>query len=142
MVLCVAPYVAQRFYSLWFRLAMDFICGKPTRLRSATEKAWAPMLPFSHGTSGCTAGQALWIVFQWMDILLHFSPERYGKYGRCLMSEESHEYFAHLQVWIWISILQELFGYLVLINHKSWDQQEIVDHCSGKKPLVPLKTGF
>ena len=32
--------------------------------------------------------------------------------------------------------------YLVLINHKPWDQQEIVDHCRGKKPLVPLKTGF
>lgn len=32
--------------------------------------------------------------------------------------------------------------YLVLINCKSWGQQEIVDHCSGKKPLVPLETGF
>lgn len=32
--------------------------------------------------------------------------------------------------------------YLVLINHKFWGQQKIVDYCSGKKPLVPLETGF
>ena len=58
------------------------------------------------------------------------------------MSEESREYPAHLQVWIWISIYKNYLEYLVLINCKSWGQQEIVDHCSDKKPLVPLETGF
>lgn len=138
MILCVAPHVTQRFYSLWFRLTTDFIWGKPTRLRSATEKAWGPVLPLSHETAGWTAGQALWIVFQWMDILL-----KAMKNVRDVLWVKSHVNILHTYKFEFESAFYKNYlEYLVLINHKFWGQQKIVDHCNGKKPPVPLETGF
>lgn len=55
---CVAPTVMQRFHNLWCGLEMDFIWGKLTRPKPATQRALATIFPLREEQ------RAIWIIFQ------------------------------------------------------------------------------